>query len=229
MWKILKAEIEHNKYYLLPGLLFVFILQVILVISGDWNESQNDFPGLRVIWFSLSIFIVFLYLLSFRKDKRLRIHTMLPINPRKIASVRISVFILFWIVLILILFLFHLINQGQFPGPAWIYNILTLTGLVFIINSLPYFSQDIFNIYFSKKSRVLLSIALILCSIIYIILVLMITPYFDTIDPQFFNSYRNTVQKVYFSPAVTIISPITGITLLIASLFLFNRRKSYLE
>ena len=227
MWKLIKAEIEYNKLLFSFGLLFVLIVNIKKVFF-DSIQSNQAISELGLAWINISILIVFIYLFSFRKSRRIRIHTLLPIPSSNLGLSRIFLFITFWGIITLILLVSYSISFHSLPGEVWIKEILSFLGDAFIINSTPLFNQDLYN-QGNRKLKLILSIWFGIIMIMYICLVLFFTPAAENIASSSIASFNKLLRDFYFSYLGSLIIFIGGVMMLLFSRFTFSRRKSYLE
>ena len=229
MWKLIISEIEYFKWLYILSIIFVLIVNFGLTIDGRWIEAQSDFPGLRIIWLGVGIVILFFALLFNRKSGRLRNKILIPLSNNKISIARLIPFIVFWIILSIILVLFYLLNLSSLPSNEWIVNLLSLTGLILMIDSIPILYTDFYNRYFSKRSRILLGVFWSLLWITYIILNTIFATYFDFLSPQLFANSRTVLTELYFSNTATIINISIGVIFFFGSIITFQKRRLYLE
>lgn len=229
MWKIVKYEIEYFKWLYILSIIFVIIVNFGLTIDGRWIEAQDDFPGLRIIWLGIGIVVLFFALLFNRKSGRIRTKMLLPISHIRISAARLFAFILFWAVLSLILVIFYLINFASFPDIHWLTNLLSITGIVSLINSIPLLYSDFYCTYFKRSERILIGIFWSILWIIYILLNIVFATYFDFISPEFISQARETLTALYFSEGAMTISFVLGMSLFLSSIITFQKRKLYLD
>jgi len=229
MWKLLKTEIEYFKWLYILSILFIFIVNLGITLDGRWIEAQNDFPGLRVIWIGAGIVVLFFTVLFNKKSSRLRTQKIAPIPDNQIAFVRVLSFVGFWIFLLTILFLFYLINFGYFPNLNWILNLLSITGIMFLINSIPILYSDFYSTYFKISEKIIIITFWSVILVIYISLNVIFIRYLDFISPQFFVSTRKTLMELYSTTEVIITNFFIGILLFSFSIYTFRKRKLYLE
>ena len=229
MWQLVKTEIEYYKWLYILSIMLVIIINIGLTIDGRWIEAQNDFPGLRIIWWGVGIVVLFFALLFSRKSGRLRNQMLLPISRLQISSARLTAFILFWTVLIIVLIVFYMINFSSFPDKNWLLNLISVSGIVLIINSIPLLYSDFYSTYFEKNEKILIGIFWSILWIIYISLNIIFATYFDFISPEFFCEARNTLTELYFTGSAPIINIILGISIFSLSVFTFKKRKIYLQ
>jgi len=198
-------------------------------MDNRWIEAQGDFPGLRIIWLGIGIVVLFATLLFNRKSGRLRNSILLPLSNIQLALARVVPFILFWVALSFLLIVFYFININTFPTSDWILNLISLTGVILLINSIPVLNTDFYSTFFSKRSRIILGVSWAILWITYIELNLIFSTYIDFISPVFFEISRETLKELYLSRITTIISIVVGGLLFFGSLFTFSKRKLFLE
>lgn len=229
MWKIVKSEIEYFRWLYIVSIVIVIIINFGLTADGRWIEAQDDFPGLRIIWFGVGIVVLFFAILFNRKSGRLQTKMLLPVSTLQIGLARIFAFILFWLTLLIILVFFYLLNFGYLPDSSWNVNFLSITGIILLINSIPLLYSDFYSTYFGKKDKFLMRLFWSLLWLIYIFLNIIFADYFDSINPTFFEETRRTLSDIYFSPEITILNITAGTIIFTSSLITFKNRKLYLE
>lgn len=229
MWRLVKSEIEYFKWLYILSILLVIVVNFGLTLDGRWIEAQNDFPGLRIIWLGVGIVVLFFPLLFNRKSGRLKSKILLPISQSQISFARLFAFILFWLGLSLILVIFYLINFSSFPDKSWLVNLLSITGIVFLINSIPLLYSDFYNTYFKRGEKILIGFFWSILWIVYILFNTIFSTYLDFISPEFFSQARETLTELYFSKGTVVINFVFGVGLFFISIITFQKRKLYLE
>jgi len=229
MWKLIKTEIIYYRWLYILSIALVILINFGLTMDNRWFEAQSDFPGLRIIWLGISIFVLFATLLFNRKSGRLRNQVLLPLSNLQMAVARVIPFILFWLTLSLILVLFYILNINSFPTNDWIQNLISLTGVILLINSIPILNTDFYSTFFSKRGRIILGIAWAIIWISYIELNAIFSTYIDFIAPEFFENSRETIKALYLSGITTIISIVVGVSFFFGSIITFSKRKLFLE
>ena len=99
--------------------------------------------------------MLFFAILFNRKSGRLRTQKLIPVSNLEIALVRLLAFIGFWICLAFILVVFYIINFGYLPNNNWLINLMSISGIMFLINSVPILYSDFYSTYFRKTEKVL--------------------------------------------------------------------------
>lgn len=229
MWHLVKTEIKYFKWLYILSLLFVIIVNVGLTIDNRWIEAQNDFPGLRIIWLGIGMVVLFFALGFNRKSGRIRTQMMIPITKLELAWVRMLAFIGFWLALILILMLFYLINFNDLPNKSWLTNLISISGIIFLINSIPLLYSDFYSTYFRKSEKAVMLMFWGILWITYVFMNTVFLSYLDFISPEFFTEMRLALTDLYFSKGAVLINIIFGFGLFFMSIETFKRRKLYLE
>jgi len=229
MWKLIKTEIEYFKWLYIISLIVVIIINIGLTIDNKWIEAQNDFPGIRVIWMGVGIVVLFFALLFNRKSGRLRTKILLPLSHLKFAFARLSAFLIFWGILFVILLLFYIYNFRRFPTFSWLINFASITGLIFLINSIPVLYSDFYSTYFKKREKFIIGAFWGILWIIYVWMNVIFMTYLDFISPEYFAETRETLKELYFTPETTILNILLGFSMFYLSIVTFKKRKLYLE
>jgi len=229
MWKLLKTEIEYFIWLYILSIMVVIIINLGLTIDGRWIEAQDDFPGLRIIWLGVGIVVLFFAILFNRKSGRLRTQMLTPLSDFEISTVRLVAFIGFWICLSLILITFYIINFGFLPDSNWLINLLSISGIMFLINSIPILYSDFYSTYFKKSEKIIMGVFWSILWIIYISLNIIFATYLDPISPGFFTFARQKLSELYFTPEATTINILVGLSMFLISIYTFRKRKLYLE
>ena len=229
MWKLVQSEIMYFRWLYIISMAVVLIINTGLTIDGKWIEAQDDFPGLRVIWMGVGIVVLFFAILFNRKSGRLRTNKLVPLSNLQVSLARLIPFILFWISLMIILLFFYLINFAASPTINWVVNLISISGIMLLINSIPILYSDFYSTYFTRKSKILI---ILFCSILWIIYIWMnviFMTYLDFISPEYFIETRETIKELYFTPTTTIINILLGCLMFFLSILTFKKRKFYLE
>jgi hypothetical protein len=207
----------------------VLIINTGLTIDGKWIEAQDDFPGLRVIWMGVGIVVLFFAILFNRKSGRLRTNKLVPLSNLQVSLARLIPFILFWISLMIILLFFYLINFAASPTINWVVNLISISGIMLLINSIPILYSDFYSTYFTRKSKIVIILFWSILWIIYIWMNVIFMTYLDFISPEYFIETRETIKELYFTPTTTIINILLGCLMFFLSILTFKKRKFYLE
>lgn len=229
MWKLFKSEMKYFKWLYILSIVLVIIINFGLTIDGRWIEAQNDFPGIRSIWLGTGIVVLFFTILFNRQSGRIRNNMLLPISIKHLAIIRYMGFVIFWIALLIILTIFYFINFNETPTQNWILNLVSITGIILLVNSMPVLNSDFYSTYFSKKSKITLGIIWGVFFVIYIVLNSIFLTYLDFISPELFARSREALKVLYFSNSIILTNLLLGLSMFASTIITFQKRKLYLE
>jgi len=226
---LLKAELSYYKWLYVLCILITLLLNIALTADGKWIEAQGDFPGLRVIWLGIGIIVLFFTILFNKKNGRLRLQTSLPMSNFKLAIIRWIPFMLFWLALIFILIVFYILNYKAAPDSQWSSNLISISGIIILINSVPILYSDLYSTYYKNSEKIIMISIWSILWIVYITINIIFSTYFDELSPNFFVSTRHSITEIYTSLEITLINLLLGLLLFFITILSFKRRKLYFE
>jgi hypothetical protein len=229
MWSLVKSELIYYKWLFILSFLLIILINIGLTFDNRWIEAQGDFPGLRVIWLGVGIVVLFFTILFNRKSGRLRTKALLPISNYKLGLSRWISFLFFWFVLISVLLIFYLINYDGTLNQNWATNLISITGVILIINSIPILYSDFINTYFKKWEKAIVGLLWIIIFFQYISLNIIFSTYLDFLAPEFMFNSRETITNLYFTNIITFGGVVWGLTMFLSTIYTFKKRKLYLE
>ena len=155
MWRLFISEFFYHKRILsfLVGVSFFnfLVLHNWKMISGETPPNMNTgYLSISHIFFAFVIAI--LMMTWFSKEKRDRQIVRLPIPISKIGTIRLLIFIVYWIILVTLFYFFTYISQYYIIEQNTILALLSQTGIAFIIFSLFFYWQDLRDL-FGKKNK----------------------------------------------------------------------------
>ena len=211
MWKLIKSEISYYKTLILT----LYIINIPFFILNTVMDNFEQYVA-RVMILILPI-VGIITNREEKRSKKIPLHVRLPIPLRQIAISRLGVWLPFWISL-MIIFWFSSLIGNKTNDTLWL--ILTIMNAMII---LMIFSIIIFDLRYCFKIRVtgkrfmpiLATISIILATLYVLI--------------TFSNEARSFLTLYLFTSQVASVSALLCIILLLVSVFIFERRKSYLE
>lgn len=226
MWRLLKSLSHYCRFILVAGLTVVGIVTVFFIILGR-NDFDKSVPAYRSVLMAATALVWLYSVLMIHKEKRDRFHLLLPVSVRQIGLVRVIFLIGFWTTILLVFILSNVFVGNLQNNPTLIWNAVSLTGFVLVVNSALYLQRDLTNIFTSKGQRFLLSVVwVILVTIGYVLFVLLVMPVesFGSLDvvKEFFTMN-------FITPGGAFLTFLMGLGLTILSIVLFGRRKLYIE
>lgn len=228
MWKILKAQLQYNKVILIISYLIFLSVYVSFVVQG-WQELDNSFPALRAVLMATTAMLFLFSIIKLYREKRDRFHHILALNIWQLGISRELQIIVFWFsLLFLVLFAFAL--RPSIFDLKILWDLLSLTGFVLVLNAAPLIYRDLSYCFHSKSKKVVLVIVYALMILAGYLMFMLFVVSADSISlssdlvsvKKGFSSFINTFRGALFFILCGIIS--TGI-----SLFVFSKRKTYTE
>jgi hypothetical protein len=226
MWKLLKAQIQYNKIILIIVYLIFLPVFIVFVVQG-WQEMDKSFPALRAVLMAATTMLFLFNIVRLQREKRDRFHFLVPLNIWKIAVSRLLQIIIFWLsVLSLVLFAFVL-RPAVFDLKI-LWDLLSMTGFVFVLNAAPFIYRDLSFCFHSKSKKVVLVIAYALMILAGYLLFMLFVVSVGSISlsndlvlvKKGFSSFINTFRGALFFILFGIVSTVI-------SLFVFSKRKTY--
>lgn len=226
MWRLLKSLSQYCGFIIVAGLTVVGIVTVFFLVLGG-SDFDNSVPAYRSVLMAATALVWLYSFLMLHKEKRDRFHILLPIPVRQIGVVRVVFLIGFWTTILLVFILSNVVVGNLQNNPTLIWNVVSLTGFVFAVNSAPYLQRDLTNMFTSKGQRFFLSVVwVILVTIGYVLFVLLIMPV------ESFGSLavvKEFITMNIITPGGAFLFFLLGLGLSILSIVLYGRRQLYIE
>ena len=145
MWKMIKSDIMYNRF------LFVFLYSVVIIAVAA-NAVFGNLEEALATWMFFSVVVIGITAgIEEMRTKRIRFFTGLPVPDRQQGIYRYSVFVPYWLSLMILLWLSSLISRKGQVGLDYLWWILTRIGAMFIWIASMNLSQD-FRFYYNTKS-----------------------------------------------------------------------------
>ncbi len=225
MWRILKAEIINDKLRIVLVYTFSIIAFITIWYGVEWE--RNRAPLAMMIMVVTTLILGFICEKKRIAQKRSRLYGALPISIQKIGIFHLIYPFFAWLSIGILYFLIYIVLQNLIAKilttPSGL-QMLTLNGLILIVNSCYLLARDLRIAFDKKYHRKFMSIFWVL---IYLMTLL---PFY--IMTNSFGAFgENTPLQIYLNQMSR--SPIginvVGLILSGFSLIIFLRRKSYLE
>jgi len=214
MWKWIKSDIIYHKRLFL--ILYGFLLP-LFVVNAIWFSSEKDMP--KIIFLTLPVLGIFAGSEEV-KTKQIRLLVGLPLPLRKIGLGRFVIFIGFWSSLMLLFALSVGIRHWPQLTIRYLWQILSMTGTVFIIVSCMQLNFDWQYCFCQPGLRVGLRWLAIFVAIAF-------TVFYFMVFAEQINLYF--IFKIFYSAGGSFFLMISGMALMLLSITVFKRRLSYLE
>jgi len=229
MWRLLRAEFSYNKANI--SLVFLFICIFLYIMIYDWPGPLKSITF--SMWFAYvgeSVGIgIFIRSAKSRKhkEKRERMHVLLPLSTKQIALSRIVLPILFWMGFIFWFWLNILIFRGENIDTTIVWVIFSITGHYLCFNAAVYINYDLDYYLIEKRKKVLLKII----SICWIAALASILLWFfmGALDREGPSLIRSLREYLFFSPWGAFGFLAIGLLSTYLCLIIFMKRRSYVE
>ncbi|MBI9070804.1 MAG: hypothetical protein JEY94_04360 [Melioribacteraceae bacterium] len=228
MFKIIKAELKYYKTLLMVTSIFLISMHFTFLTYGAENLDKSV-PALRVSIFAFAV-IVFVYrVITLFKEGRDRVIVVLPIHPGSIGFARLLFIPIFWVSAISLFFLCNLIVQFNNIGSEFISELVSLTGLVLVLNALAMIYLDFLHFGLNKKQIIYVQAGgIILAAFSYLIFIALIplTENFGILIFEIFNLNLSNIYQSYFGAVIMLC---IGVLASVISKNIFMKRKTYLN
>ena len=218
MGKMVKADIVYNRVLFIFLYTAVFLAAVTNAILGSLEAQLSTLMFFSVVLIGVTAGLEEI------KSKRIRFLAGLPITIRQIGIFRYSVFVPYWSSLMLLLWISTLVSrQGQI-GMDYLWWVLTRTGAVFIWIACMDLSQD-FPLCYRKKGLGYFSKWLVLLVGVFGGPLI----YFATNPRQQTEPFFSAFSDVFLTPTGALGLFLLSLALMMLSVIVFEKRKSYTE
>ena len=225
MWPLLRAEILYDRSRLLIVSLFCLTCFVTIWFGVKWERNVS--PMTMLILFMSAIVAVYAGEASRIINKRDRMHVTLPVSLWETGFSHLIYPIFVWIVILILYkvsyFVLEFISGTKRAIPSSM-QILTLSGLFLIVNATVLLSRDLSKIFTKKSQQIMIYMTG------YMLFIGALLPFY--IVSNFFGAFgENTrlqsfISSLYESPSRFLF---LGVGLFLISMFVFMRRRSYVQ
>jgi len=225
MWHILRAEIRYDKLRI--GLFFFFCLAAFLAIWFGVRWERNRIPMTLLMILILTLSAVYAGEKNRTIQKRDRLHVLLPVTLWHIGLSHFLYPILILLGIYLLLILSALVVQTfishSLTMPSHL-HILTLTGLILIVNAVILLHRDLRMTFTKKHQRFFVFLFWFLVYFGALLPFYVITNFFGLFGEN--TPAQRFLTRLLESPSGFLL---IGIFLSIISAIVFVNRKSYVE
>jgi hypothetical protein len=218
MWKMIKADIAYDR------VLFVFLYAVIFLAVATNSIFGNLEGQLSTLMFFTVVVIGITSGIEEIKTKRIRFLAGLPVPIRQQGIFRYSVFVPYWMSLMILLWLSTLISQHGLVGLNYFWWILTRSGALFFWIVCMNLSQDFPFLYRTKGPGYVLKWMTLLTGVFGGPFIYFVTNFRYQSDPIF-----SFVSDILLTPMGAVGLFFLSLNLMVLSVCAYERRKSYTE
>lgn len=228
MYAIIKSELFYYKNILIVVSTFIISLNTVFILYGG-DSIEKAVPALRVSCFAFTIILFVYRIITLAKENRDKIFASLPIDRKDAGLARVVFVPLFWAFSILLFFISNIIVQNSVFISGIVSEVISITGIVLILNALAIIFLDLINFGYTKKQKIVVQSAGILFGIITYAIFILIIPLSDSFESASLQNMKSNIQGTYQSILSGIFLLGTGILLSALSAGIFANRKTYLN
>ena len=218
MWNMIKADIAYTRN------LFIFLYSVVFFAVGTNAVVGKLEEGLATLLFFSVVVIGVTAGIEEIKTKRIRFFAGLPVPIRQLGMFRYSVFVPYWLSLMILLWLSTLISQKGQIGFDYLWWILTRSAAVFIWIACMNLSQDSTFVYKSRFLGYLFKWTVLLFGVFGGPFIYFVTNSRYQSDPIF-----SFMLDVFQTPPGALALFLFSLGLIALSVLVYEQRKSYTE
>ncbi len=218
MWKMMKADIAYDRVLFIFLYAVVFIAAAINVVFGNLEEQLSTLMFFSVVVIGITSGIEEI------KTKRIRLLAGLPVPIGQQGIFRYSVFVPYWVSLMILLWLSILISQHGHVSLDYLWWLLTRSGAMFIWIACMNLSQDLPFLFKTKGPGHVLRWMNLLFGVFGGPFIYFVTNFRYQSDPIF-----SFVSDVLLTPTGALGLLFFSLSLIALSVYVYERRKSYTE
>ena len=244
MWQVIKEELRYNHDLFIGFFVFYLLLACFLYLLGTGYLGQERMGADWIAYFILGmgIFLPFNIKLRWHREKRDRIHQLLPISLRRISIARVFVFFVGLMAILLgSLALFGLFHSLVPNTSTSFLSIFAMTGFSLIFNAIYLFLVPDLKGYTATDNKLLTVPVHVLYKAFRVLFIftgvvvglsafLLVQIGEDLHGRGNFNRLMvNLYKGIFQSPFWTIVFLAFSLFLFFLAILLFENRRSYVE
>jgi hypothetical protein len=229
MLRLLKAEFQ---YYKISTFFFLatFLVVDITFVGWGYDVLDKSYPGIRAVMFLVMFGLLLMRQIKVQQEKMDRFYMKLPISLFYVSVLRILYLSIFWLVLLTIFWLNYLIFAFEYLDTFIIWDIISLSGLIFAAIAIPLLHRDLNNLFLGKNQKLIVSsvygLALVF-GYLFLLLFFIAEDSSSTLEGLlFYKEIISIITSVGTGPFIILLS---GSGLLYLSTVIFKKRKLYLD
>ena len=244
MWQMIKEELRYNLDLFIGFFMFYLLLACFLYLLGTGYLGQERIGADWIAYFILGagIFLPFNIKLRWHREKRDRIHQMLPFSQRRISIARFFVFfVLLMAILLGSLALFGMFHRLVPNMSTSFLSIFAMTGFALVFNAIYYFLVPDLKGYAATDNKFLAIPVCVLYKVfrVFCICTGIVVGLFAFLLVQIGENFHsrgnfgrlmaNLYKGIFQSPFWTIVFLAFSLFLFFLAILIFENRKSYVE
>lgn len=227
MWRIIKAEISYNRWFLLLPAVLV-LAPIFANLWQGWPHPAYDLVGIRTMMTTALGIAGLFILLRFYQEKRERRHVLLPVSLTTIGRTRLGILLIIWLSF-LACFWAGSATVRPYQVDLILWHTLALTGFIGVIIAGVFIFRDITVWAAATSWRYLMVggyvLAVCLVYAVWYLFFAAALPYFEFLEPvnRLNTQYRDSAGQLMWAVLLN------GAALLAmeGSIILFKKRPGY--
>jgi hypothetical protein len=225
MWKLIKAELEHGKERILT---FTLVYLVFIVITLTWVRWERNRIGSLLLFLFLMPLVAAYGGEKWRSEqKRDRFHGLLPISPIQIGlshlALPVCLLVLMTCLYFVVIVLVQSLTVNVKSGPTGL-QILAVTGLVLIVSAAGLLQRDLRVSATKKYQRFLIHLFWWMVYLSALLPFYIVMNFFGWFGVN--TQLQQAIAGLGTRPHLLLLP---GIGLSLLSLYVFSKRRSYVE
>ncbi|MCK4645554.1 MAG: hypothetical protein KAU46_04820 [Candidatus Aminicenantes bacterium] len=244
MWQMIKEELRYNLDIIIGFFCLYFLFFCFLYLLGTGYLGQDRMGADWIAYFVLGagIFLPFNIKLRWHREKRDRIHQMLPFSLRRISIARFFVFFVGLMAIVLCSLTLYILFHSLVPNTSTsLLSIFAMTGFAMVFNAIYYFLvpdlkgfADADNKFLAIPVCVLykvFQVFFICIGIVVGLLAFLLVQIGENFHGRgnFSRLMVNLYKGIFQSPFWTIVFLAFSFFLFFLAILVFENRKSYVE
>ncbi len=156
MIRLLKAEFQ---YYKVSSIIFLLMFLIVdfAFVGWGYDVQEKSYPALRAVILLIMIGLLLMRQIKVQQEKMDRFYMKLPISLNHISFLRIIYLAAFWVLLFILFWLSYLLFAFNYLNPFILWDLISLSGLIFSAISIPLLHRDLNNLFYGKNQKIIVA------------------------------------------------------------------------
>lgn len=210
--------------------LAVFLTVEIVFLIAGIDQIKNSFPAIKAVMVTVAVIFWLITFLRKQKEKSERYQILLPISVKQLCFFRSLLLPNLWIAIFFVFWLGFIVFRFEYIQPEIFYDLLSMTGFILMISTIPLIHRDISNIFTGRFQKLILTgiygFFMILIYLLFIVLIVVIRSVKHLDNIVALKIYLENLSST-LAGSLTLLC--VGLILILISWVTFQRRKRYLD
>mgnify|MGYP006971762947 CR=1 FL=1 len=230
MWLIIKSQFEYQKgvYITIASIIAILALLIFTLAGPKAVEEFAHVIGLASAAIAIAWFI---RIMKFAREHALKFFCRLPVSTFRVGVARMSVLFIFIVLLILSIVAFFAILHSRDLNGRHVQLAASVVGMLVFFNAFFYLFNDAQFVFTKKWQRLLTTILFVVIMLVALLIVdaNAFARYLPTLKMQPWQKINQLVVDSLKTTLGMTITLTAGLITTVLEMYLFNRRKSYIE